>query len=50
MCEHKGILLTAEGWYCPDCKQMFAEKPKAEKPKAEKKEVKKEPKSKAAKK
>ena len=38
MCDHKNIVLTAEGWYCPDCKQVFIKKPvapKEVKPKAE---------------
>lgn len=43
MCDHKNIVLLADGWYCPDCGEHFDEKPK--KPKAEKpKEPKVEPK------
>lgn len=48
MCDHKNIVLTAEGWYCPDCKQVFAEKPKAPK-KADKPKSEAKPKKKASK-
>ena len=27
MCEHVNIVRLADGWYCPDCKQMFDAKP-----------------------
>lgn len=34
MCDHKNVVLLADGWFCPDCGEHFDEKPK--KPKAEK--------------
>ena len=27
MCDHEQIVRLADGWYCPDCKQHFDEKP-----------------------
>ena len=42
MCEHKKIFRIQSGWYCPDCGQAFAEKPKTEKPKKAKPKGKKE--------
>lgn len=27
-CEHKNIVLTMNGWYCPSCGKFFDEKPK----------------------
>lgn len=27
MCIHSNIVRLATGWYCPDCKQTFKEKP-----------------------
>lgn len=39
-CDHKRIVLTLNGWYCPDCGQTFKEKPakSAEKPDKKNKE------------
>ena len=31
MCIHPEIVRLATGWYCPDCKQTFEERPKATK-------------------
>lgn len=27
MCIHPEIIKTQDGWYCPDCKQMFDKRP-----------------------
>ena len=40
MCDHKNIVRLNSGWYCPNCKQCFKEKPEEQK-----KEEKKKPKS-----
>ena len=41
MCEHKNIVRIATGWYCPDCKRLFENRPvvevKEEKPKKDEK-------------
>lgn len=31
MCEHKKVFKIASGWFCPECKQVFTEKPKVKK-------------------
>lgn len=31
MCIHSNIIRLATGWYCPDCKQSFDEKPEVPK-------------------
>lgn len=36
MCDHKGIVRLADGWYCPECKEAFTEKPIVKKPRAKK--------------
>ena len=49
MCDHKNVVLLADGWFCPDCGEHFTEKPKAEKPKEPKKAEPKKAKSTAKK-
>lgn len=39
MCEHRNLVRLNTGWYCPECKMLFPEKP--EPPKEEPKKAKK---------
>ena len=42
MCEHKNIVRINTGWYCPDCKELFEDKPEKKEPQKKKTKAKKE--------